>query len=71
MGWEGPGAAPSLEERALEGDADGNQTPIKTETGIWSVLYNAENRPIRWQSGDTVITMSFDRMGRRVEKCVR
>ena len=67
MGWEGPGAAPSLEERALEGDADGNQTPIKTESGVWSVVYNAENRPIRWQSGDTVITMSFDRMGRRVE----
>ena len=27
-------------------DADGNQTLIKTETGIWSVVYNAENRPI-------------------------
>ena len=48
-------------------DADGNQTLIKTETGIWSVTYNAENRPIRWQSGDTVITMAFDRMGRRIE----
>ena len=45
----------------------GNQSLIKTETGIWSVTYNAENRPIRWQSGDTVITMAFDRMGRRVE----
>ena len=45
----------------------GNQTLIKAETGIWSVIYNAENRPIRWQSGDTVITMAFDRMGRRVE----
>ena len=45
----------------------GNQTLIKTETGIWSVSYNAENRPIRWQSGDTVITMVFDRMGRRGE----
>ena len=32
-------------------DADGNQTLIKTETGIWAVVYNAENRPIRWQSG--------------------
>ena len=50
-------------------DDDGNQTLIKTETGIWSVLYNAENRPVRWQSGDTVITMAFDRMGRRVEMC--
>ena len=48
-------------------DADGNQTLIKTSTGIWQVTYNAENRPIRWQSGDTVITMAFDRMGRRVE----
>ena len=48
-------------------DADGNQTLIKTGTGIWSVVYNAENRPIRWQSGDTVITMAFDRLGRRVE----
>ena len=48
-------------------DADGNQTLIKTETGIWSVVYNAENRPIRWTQGDTVITMAFDRMGRRVE----
>ena len=48
-------------------DADGNQTLIKTETGVWSVVYNAENRPVRWESGDTVITMSFDRMGRRVD----
>ena len=50
-------------------DADGNQTLIKTETGIWSVVYNAENRPIRWQFGDTVITMAFDRLGRRVDYC--
>ena len=50
-----------------EYDADGNQTLIKTETGVWSVVYNAENRPVRWESGDTVITMAFDRMGRRVE----
>ena len=44
----------------------GNQTLIKTSTGIWSVTYNAENRPVRWQSGDTEITMAFDSMGRRV-----
>ena len=48
-------------------DADGNQTLIKTETGVWSVVYNAENRPVRWTQGDTVITMAFDRMGRRVD----
>ena len=48
-------------------DADGNQTLIKTETGVWSVVYNAENRPVRWTQGDTVISMDFDRMGRRVD----
>ena len=41
--------------------------PAKTGTGMCPVTYNAENRPIRWESGDTVITMAFDRMGRRVE----
>jgi len=49
-------------------DDDGNQTLIKTVTGIWSVTYNGENRPVRWKSGDAVITMSFDRIGRRVAK---
>ena len=57
----------AIDDFVPEYDADGNQTLVKTETGIWSVSYNAENRPIRWQSGDTVITMAFDRMGRRVE----
>ena len=57
----------AIDDFAPQYDDDGNQTLIKTETGIWSVSYNAENRPIRWQSGDTVITMAFDRMGRRVE----
>ena len=42
---------------------------LRTSSGIWSVTYNAENRPIRWQSGDTVITMAFDRLGRRVDYC--
>ena len=57
----------AIDDFAPQYDADGNQTLIKTETGVWSVTYNAENRPIRWESGDTVITMAFDRMGRRVE----
>ena len=48
-------------------DADGNQTLIKTPTGIWSVTYNAENRPIRWTRDDTIVTMTFDRIGRRVD----
>ena len=60
-------------------DDDGNQTRIKTSTGIWSVTYNGENRPILCEnvstnsptpnsSTPTLITMSFDRMGRRVTK---
>ena len=49
-------------------DADGNQTLVKTATGIWQITYNGENRPVRWENGDSVITMSFDRMGRRVTK---
>ena len=48
-------------------DADGNQTIIKTKTGIWSATYNGENRPIYWSNGATNIVMSFDRMGRRVQ----
>ena len=27
-------------------DADGNQTLVKTATGIWSITYNGENRPM-------------------------
>ncbi len=48
-------------------DADGNQTCIKTETGIWNVTYNAENRPVRFESADgaTVIDCTNDYMGRR------
>ena len=55
-------------------DADGNQTLVKTATGIWQVTYNGENRPIRWESNNqtisnqTILTMSYDRMGRRVTK---
>lgn len=44
----------------------GAQTKVLTETGEWTVEYNAENRPIRWTQGNKVITMDFDRMGRRV-----
>ena len=51
-----------------EYDADGNQTLIKTATGVWQVQYNGENRPIRWVNGNAVITMSYDHMGRRIAK---
>lgn len=48
-------------------DDDGNQTLIKTATGVWQVFYNGENRPIFWSNGTTNIIMQFDRMGRRVQ----
>ena len=48
-------------------DADGNQTLIKTKTGVWQATYNGENRPVYWSNGATNIVMSFDRMGRRVQ----
>ena len=32
------------------------------EVPVEAVTCNAENRPIRWQSGDTVIAMAFGRM---------
>ena len=50
-----------------EFDLDGNQTKIKTATGVWDVTYNGENRPVAWTCGTTNIVMKFDRMGRRVE----
>ena len=47
-------------------DLDGNQTTVLTETDVWQVEYNAENRPIRWTQGSVVVTMGYDRLGRRV-----
>jgi len=59
-------------------DDDGNQALIKTATGVWSVTYSGENRPILWSciqsnnsnntNNQTILSMSFDRMGRRVTK---
>jgi RHS repeat-associated protein len=56
-------------------DADGNQTRIKTTTGIWEAVYNAFNRPLTFtrENADgtlTVITADYDYMGRRVFKKV-
>ena len=65
-------------------DDNGNQTRIKTATGIWSVTYIGENRPVLWEnvstnsptpnssthnsSTPTLLSMSYDRIGRRVTK---
>ena len=53
-------------------DADGNQTLVKTSTGIWTVTYNAENRPVKFESedGGTTVECAYDYMGRRFEKKV-
>ena len=66
------------EEFVPQFDDDGNQTLIQTATGIWKVTYNGENRPMLWEriasnsstpnsSNPTLVSMSFDRMGRRVQ----
>ena len=49
-------------------DADGNQTLVKTATGVWQITYNGENRPILWVQGTNSVSMSYDRLGRRVMK---
>ena len=53
-------------------DADGNQTKIKTSTGIWEVSYDANNRPVVFtsQDGRTIVTCGYDYRGRRFEKKV-
>ena len=57
------------EEAAFEPvhDVNGNQTLIRTSTGIWQVAYNAENRPVRFvnESANTVVECTYDYMGRR------
>lgn len=53
-------------------DADGNQTLIKTETGIRSAVYNAENRPVSFTNSEsnTVVECQYDSQGRRTYKKV-
>ena len=53
-------------------DADGNQSLIKSETGIWSIVYNADNRPVTFTNSEsnTVVECAFDWKGRRVYKKV-
>lgn len=53
-------------------DADGNQTLIKTSTGTWSAVYNAENRPESFTNADigTVVECAYDSVGRRAYKKV-
>ncbi len=69
-------ACNATNETTIEGDfvpaydADGNATLIKTATGTWSVSYNGENRPVRFECAgtQTVVEMNYDYLGRRFEK---
>ena len=57
------GAAPFVPQF----DADGNQTLIKTETGTWSAVYNAENRPVTFTNNEsnTVVECQYVYLGRQ------
>lgn len=56
------------EEFQPEYDIRGNQTLIKTSTGIWTVAYGLNNRPVSFTQGDKKIRCLYDSQGRRVEK---
>ena len=60
-------SAQSADTFTLEFDLDGNQTLLRTTTGIWHVTYNAENRPVLFSSEITKVEMAYDYMGRRFE----
>ena len=53
-------------------DASGNQTLIKTSTGVWTAVYNAANRAVSFTSRDgaTVVECGYDYQGRRYMKKV-
>ncbi len=51
-------------------DSDGNQLTVQTATGVWCVTYNAENRPVSFTNGTTVVQCQYDHLGRRFEKKV-
>ena len=56
----------------LQYDADGNVTLVQTSTGTWTITYNAENRPVRFENAgtQTVVECRYDSQGRRFEKKV-
>ena len=53
-------------------DADGNQTEVKTCTGIWTVAYDAQNRPVSFTSEDgaTTVECGYDADSRRYSQKV-
>ena len=67
-------AEPSNQPSSLQlsYDADGNATQVQTSTGTWSITYNGENRPVRFENAETqtVVECAYDSQGRRFEKKV-
>ncbi len=51
-----------------EFDSHGNQTLIQTNTGIWEVHYNVDNRPVLFENGKHSVVCSYDFMGRRTDR---
>ena len=60
----------AVDDFTPEFDDDGNQTLVKTATGIWRIAYNGENRPVVWcRTLDGFrLAMTYDHMGRRRDK---
>ncbi len=72
--WTHAQRAPRRGESAM-GRARINQTRVQTSTGIWNVVYNAENRPVTFDRANTDgtttrVTCAYDYMGRRATKKV-
>lgn len=67
-----PGATPAAVpgEFFPQYDGDGNQTLVKTSTGIWTVAYNALNQAISFSKDSDRIECVYDYLNRRVEKAV-
>ena len=67
-----PDAAPASlpGEFFPEYDADGNETLVKTATGIWTVAYNAQNQATAFTKDTKRIECVYDYLNRRVEKTV-
>lgn len=68
VNWSGNASSSQNDEFHPQFDADGNQTLVKTATGVWSVIFDAENRPVAWSNGMTNIVMTYDRLCRRISK---
>ena len=68
VNWSGNASSSQNDEFHPQFDADGNQTLVKTATGVWSVIFDAENRPVAWSNGTTNIVMTYDRLCRRISK---